>query len=190
VSTRRAAYAVTTPLLAAGWLCAHALGYRLTISDSHERAHALAASGHGYLAVWPVLIALGVAAGLAGLALVALRGHPRQAPWLLALLPAAGFAVQEHLERLISDGGLPIDAALEPSFLTGLLLQAPFALAALLLARALLAGADALGQRLLAAPPVPRFRRPSRRAPRSAFLPRLAPLVLGRSERGPPALPA
>ena len=66
--------------------------------------------------------------------------------WLLGVLPLVGFAVQEHLERLLHDGPLWA-TALEPVFLLGLLLQLPFALGAALLARALARLADVIGGR-------------------------------------------
>ena len=64
------------------------------------------------------------------------------------LLPPITFALQEHAERLLHSGHLPLAAALEPTFLIGLALQLPFALAALAIARLLLSLADRLGMAL------------------------------------------
>ena len=62
---------------------------------------------------------------------------------VFALLPAAGFVVQEHLEHFLASDSVPYELALEPTFITGLALQLPFALGALLLA----GGLSALGYR-------------------------------------------
>jgi hypothetical protein len=95
--------------------------------------------------------------------------------------------VQELVEHGVHAGGSPLGAALEPTFLVGLLLQLPFALAALLVARALLALGGAI-RRLLGA--TPRLALPGL-APAPVGipeLPRIAALALGYGERGPPPL--
>jgi hypothetical protein len=185
------AWVLAACLAAVGSATAHALAYATVAPRDAERASLLAATGHAYLAWVP--FALGGLAALALVAVVALardaarRNRSRPVPsWRLALLPFVGFAVQEHAERLASGGGFPLHAALEPAFLVGLALQIPFALAALALARALLAFADDVGL-ALAGPPrrprlVPLLARPAE-APPPARLPALA---VGLGRRGPP----
>jgi len=105
------------------------------------------------------------------------------------LLPLVGFSVQEHLERVIHLGEIPTAAAIEPTFLLGLALQLPFALAAFALARLLLRAADHVGRALRARPPHPRVRpRGHAVRPRPVALPLQRVAGLGYTERGPPAL--
>lgn len=138
---RRAAWLISVPLAVGSWLGAHWLAYWL-VSPGEEQHMALHAEhGHGYLGYTPALVIWGFALVLAGLALCVgegLRGsRPSKPPLrLFALLPPAGFAVQEHLERLLGTGGIPHDLVTEPTFLVGLALQLPFALGAVLLAYA------------------------------------------------------
>lgn len=188
----RIAWLLAFALTVAGWLTAHELAYRLAMPHPHARDAALAETGHAYLAygslaaVLCLMFALLCTAGL----VVRPRSHeppPRTLLIAFALLPPLGFALQEYLERLVTTGELPHAAALEPTFLVGILLQIPFALAALLAARALVSFARALARRL-----------GSRRRPKlvsvalawpvlsDAHRPRLSVLALGRPERGPP----
>jgi hypothetical protein len=139
VERLRPAWLLGLPLLAVGWLSAHALAYELVPAEEH---------GHGYLAQAPLFLTLCAATvGVALAARIAGR-HGRTLPrWLAGGLPLLGFAVQEHLERGLALGALPWETALEPVFLLGLVLQLPFALAAFLVARALTALADAVAAR-------------------------------------------
>ena len=107
--------------------------------------------------------------------------------WWFFALPLIAFAVQEHLERLLHSGHLPLAAVLEPTFVVGLALQVPFGLAALALARIIFACADELADSL-PPPPRPRSTRPlTIPLPVASFaLPRISAIALGRSERGPP----
>jgi len=108
--------------------------------------------------------------------------------WLFALLPPAGFAVQEHLERLFHTGSIPYATTLETVFLVGVLLQLPFALAAYLAARALVSLAVAVVEHLRA-PYRPRLVSLSLTVPVSLRLPALRGLVRsgGLGGRAPPA---
>lgn len=172
-----------------GSLAAHALAYRIVDPGSAQRAADLAATGHGYLAYAPAALAGCVAlllAALVGQTVRSVRRRlPARVPWQIALVPVLGFAVQEHLERFLA--GAPVAAIVEPTFLVGLALQLPFALGALLLARALVRTAARIGQTLI---------RPLAEPPRSAHaplgaavaLPRVRPLAFGTSGRGPPRL--
>jgi hypothetical protein len=155
-----------------------------------------AVSGHGYLGYAPALALWGLALLVAGLLLCAregLRGRRPSPPpvRLFVLLPPVGFVVQEHLERLVGSGGISHELVLEPTFLVGLALQLPFALAALLLAHALNAlgfGVGSALSRWLA------FRRPApvvapslSRLPASPTLVTSSVLALGHGPRAPPA---
>jgi hypothetical protein len=185
---------VAIPLMAAGSLTAHELSYWLVAPDLSTREELLAATGHGYLEYAPLALAilslLGVL-GLVGRVVASLRGGSRHAPspWMFFLLPPLGFALQEHLERLLHSGELPLAASIEPTFILGLALQLPFALAALALARLLLVAAERLGVAL--AQKLPSRRRLWQKPPVAwidQHLPRLAPVALGYTERGPPLL--
>jgi hypothetical protein len=122
------AWLAAAPVIAAGVLVAHELAYRVTATPTGSR--------HAYLEHAPqVLVALTVV----GVALAALtRSSPTPRLWVFPLAGSAAFALQEHLEAVAHTGGLPFLMS-SPAFLVGLLLQLPFAVAAWLLARALLA---------------------------------------------------
>jgi hypothetical protein len=161
-----APWLVSLPFMAAGCLAAHSLAYHLTSASD---------AGHGYLTFAPLIVGLLAAVAVVG---VLRRGRSRSPLWFAALPPLA-FVVQEHAERLEL-------VATEPAFLVGLLLQLPFALAALVAARAFVGLADRVLDALAA-------RRTTRRravvtaAPVSVDLPRRSPLAASRSSRAPPA---
>jgi hypothetical protein len=164
---RGAPWLVSVPFMAMGCLAAHALAYHL-VSNSKER--------HGYLAFAPLFLGI-----LGALAVVgAVRRRRTHSPVFFALLPPLAFTVQEHAERLQL-------VATEPAFLVGLALQLPFALAALVAARAFLSLADLVADVFATRPPVRRAPAPPAPAVRLAA-PR-ARLVSGpRSSRAPPAV--
>jgi hypothetical protein len=193
VSRRRLSWLVAVPLMVAGSLSAHELAYWLVTPDPGARALALAETGHSYFEQLPLALGVLTALAIAGLAARALPflGARGRGPstWLFFVLPPLGFAVQEHLERLLHSGAFPLDAALEPTFLVGLALQLPFALAALAVAKALVAGADRLAEAFASRPPTSRSRATSLPSPAPApGPPRIAALALGYAERGPPSL--
>lgn len=185
------------PLAAVGWLSAHAGAYLLVAPDPEQRSQLLSGSGHGYLVAAPLIVACAITLVVAALALAILDGlrgayRARVAAWPAALVPPLGFAAQEHLERLIELNAFPFGVVLEPVFLVGLALQLPLALAAVMLARALLALGHLIGRALAA-----RRRSARRRAhPGSWRLPAwlgpkpVRPLATGHGERAPPALSA
>jgi hypothetical protein len=149
----RPAWLLSLALAAGGALAAHGLAYRLAEPDPERRHHLLEESGHSYLdfrLVGSLLVALALV-GFAGRVLAG--GHRAGSPplWCFALAPPLGFACQEHAEHALTQS-LSAGTPLEPVFIMGLALQLPFALAAFLVARALLAAADALLVRLGSAP--------------------------------------
>ena len=185
----RAAWLLSLGLLMGGWAAAHGLAYRIVIPGEEERRHALETAGHGYLDPAP-LVSLSLTLVVLGLGSCLLRGRDvTPAPWVFALLPPLAFALQEHLERLLHDGHFPYAAALEPTFGIGLLLQLPFALAALLFARGLLVLTGALVRRLRRAGVDRRLgvRATRRPVPRTAPA-RIGLLALGHGQRAPPDL--
>jgi hypothetical protein len=136
----RLPWLLVLPLMTAGCLGAHSVAYRLVEPEGAEAAH-------GYLALAPFALAVGLALGAAAAVRSAFTGRTQASGPLsvFALLPPLAFTLQEHLEEAFLAGALPLDTALEPAFLVGLVLQLPFALAALVVARALLRAADAVG---------------------------------------------
>jgi hypothetical protein len=155
MARRRGVWLLSLTLAAVGWLTAHSLAYVFVAPEAEHRSDLHAEAGHGYLGAAPVLVACALTLLLAGVAMAiheGVRGAPRAQVgiWPLALVPPLGFAVQEHLERLIELNAFPFGAALEPTFLVGMALQLPFAIAALALARRLLVLGHAAGARIAA----------------------------------------
>jgi hypothetical protein len=197
MNRRTAAWAIALPLAVASWLGAHCLAYALVSPRAEEQIWLHAEHGHAWLGYTPALAVWGLALLVAGLVLCAgdgLRGRRPSGPpvRLFALLPPVAFAVQEHLERLLSSGSIPHDLVAEPTFLVGLALQLPFAVAALLITRALYALAFGLGRALAGALALGRPGRSGppalRRRPASAMLVSPSVLALGHGQRAPPAL--
>jgi hypothetical protein len=195
MSRRGVVWLLTLPLAIVGSQLAHNVAYRLTTPNEAGRTHELAASVHSYLTYAPA--ALGICAVLVVLSLahelgqlLARRSRPPSRPSALsfALLAPGIFVAQEHFERLFHDGVFPLHVVLELSFLVGLVLQLPFAVAAYVLARLLLRAVRSLG-RWLATSARRRLagHAPSRPAT-CTFVPRVPALALGYGSRGPPAL--
>jgi hypothetical protein len=193
---RRLTWVVWLPLVVAPWLGAHCLAYLLVPPHGSDLGHMQAAE-HAYLVYGaPILVACGITLLLAGVVLrvgEGLRARPRTEPQLrlFLLLPPLGFIVQEHLEALIGSGAIQFDVALEPTFLAGLALQLPFALAALLLTRALYAIGYGLGRVLARRFAIPRTVGSATRLlvelPPSPTLVTPSVLALGHGQRAPPA---
>ena len=192
MSRRVVVWLVSVPLAVLGSQVAHELAYRLVTPGAEERAHALSASGHAYLTYAPILLAvcsvlvvLGLAGELAHLLNGGGDGSKRPSPAVFASLAPAIFAFQEHFERVFHDGAFPWDEVVRPTFVVGLLLQAPFALAAYLVARGVLGAVRSLA-RLLGLQPRRVGERVAARAPARPFVPGPPALALGYGSRGPP----
>jgi hypothetical protein len=138
VNLSKVAWLVSLPLSAAGMLLAHESAWELV-----EHDHA-AGEGHGYLQYAAVLGALILAALVVGATAQLIRGvsgagiaRPPSA-WVFATVPIIGFLLQEHLEHLVASRELDIGFFVSAPFLLGLVLQLPFAFAALFVARLIL----------------------------------------------------
>ena len=194
MSRPRIAWLACLALMAFGSVFAHALAYKFA-APAHG-SHAGMNHPH-QTGVFPhVELCLAVCGAAALLILAAsLFGRFRAsralvAPlWVFALVPPAGFVVQEHLEHALQTGALPLTAFAEPTFALGLVLQAPFALAAFVLARALLALAQALVERLRAGPALRLVAtEPTLLPALPAGVPRFSALASGHGQRAPPLL--
>jgi hypothetical protein len=187
--SRITTWLLTAPILVVGLFAGHELGYRLALTNPEARGEALEETGHSYFAYVPYLAASLAAVAILALGLrvrAALGGRDRAThSWSFAVLPPLSFVLLEASER-VRQGDLALETLLAPEVLFGLALQLPFAVAALLVARALLKLADAVGAAL---------RRPSEwrprpslltRVPTGAVLPRLRVSALAYGARGPP----
>jgi hypothetical protein len=137
------------------------------------------------LAICGVLVVLALASEFVNALTPRRTARPSLLPF--AVLAPAIFASQEHIERLLQDGVFPWSAALDATFLVGLLLQLPFAALAYFLARLMLGVVRSIRRRLSNPPPRPR----ALEAPVSRFTlhvarPRVGILALGYGSRGPP----
>lgn len=184
---RGLSWLLALPLVLAGSQLAHAVAYRVAVPDSHERAHLLAATGHRYLEYAPLVAGLCSATVVVALALH-VRGNAgaRLRAWPFALLPLLTFVAQEHLERLLH-GGSVSGIAVEPTFVVGVVLQIPFGLIALLIARALLRAAERVATALRGST-APRLRPIAVRVRTFESPFRAVLLVAGSGVRGPPPL--
>jgi hypothetical protein len=143
---------------------AHALAYRVVFPQASLRGSVLAATGHAYASWLPLVLALGGAVMVVGVAAavvdVVRGGTVRElGAGAFAALPPLAFALQELLELSLHTGHLAWHAFAAPTFLPGLALQLPFALLAFVVTRLLLRVAVKVG-RILA--------RPNRPAPTDA----------------------
>jgi hypothetical protein len=96
----------------------------------------------------PLAAALGAALLLYAVCSVATSAPAaRRLPRLMfACLPPLAFALQEHVEYIVGHGQVPWTLVIDPIFVSGLLLQIPFAVAAYLLARLLVEVAAAIAE--------------------------------------------
>jgi hypothetical protein len=150
---------VTLPIAVVGCETAHAVGNLVFgTADGDTGPFALGSGREADLVtLLASLAAVSVALGLSGRAAGSWTTHRTAAARLpFALLPPAAFVLQEHIETVVHTGASPFATALHPTFLAGLLLQIPFALAGYSIARGLVRLAD--GVRAL----IGRWQRPAR----------------------------
>jgi hypothetical protein len=190
---RGAAWGVALPLALVGSEGAHTAAYALVYPQAHARALTLFATGHAYLRSLPLLLAAAGAAVLVSLVVAATdaaRGRPaRHVPaWAFALVPPVGFALQELLELSLHTGTFGWRAVLAPTFLPGLLLQVPFALAAYGAARLLLRTAEQVGRALAPSPAAAAAAEPRVAGRPAGLVTRIA--AAGRHCRAPPRVAA
>jgi hypothetical protein len=181
--------------MAAGSMGAHAVSYLVvsarTTENAGEASERASSSGPSYVVLFlGIVAATAIVAACARLLLA--RARVRRAgsvsPWLFFVLPPLAFAAQELAERLLHAEALPFQSALEPRFLLGLLLQLPFGLLALLVARALLRVVERIANGLARRPRLRLAASAPSRPRQSVELPRIPSLALGYAERGPPTL--
>jgi hypothetical protein len=190
---RSLAWVVSVAVTSISTLGGHFLTYRLSYADERVRAHALEASGHGYFAYAPLFLSVCggalAAALLLSIGAAARSGPARRLPWWpFVALPAFVFVAQEHLERFVHHGDLPLDLLGQPPFLIGLALQIPLGFAAAEVVRALLAAADTIGTVLRARRPVHHgaaLEAPLNLARRDGVAP-IPALATGHAGRAPP----
>ncbi|MGH9920744.1 MAG: hypothetical protein ACRD6W_17970 [Nitrososphaerales archaeon] len=173
---------------------AHWLAFRLVYPNPYERGLVLQQTGHSYFSWLPLVAAIGCALLFSALVLhgknASRSGVGSAGPGLsrFAVLPPLTFALQEHLERLISSGTV-LGVVLEPTFMLGVALTLPFTLVAYLVARLLLGVAERVGQ-AIGFGRTARFRRlvgiAVRPFPGFVFTPRVAVIAAGHAERCPP----
>jgi hypothetical protein len=190
---RGLAWLFALPLMLAGSQAAHVLAYRWVYPSSDVRLHALFVTGHGYLDRLPFVLAAGGAVALVALVFAATdaaRGrHVERLPAAaFALLPPVAFVLQEVLERSVHSGTFVWQAVEAPTFLPGLVLQLPFAVAAYLVARLLLRAAEQAGRALAAPSRRPVFTITPQRPPKPVSACRRSPLAHRLAQRGPPPL--
>jgi hypothetical protein len=150
---RSLAWLVAVPLMLGGSQFAHAVAYRIAYPQAHVRMVRMLATGHAYLAWFPLALGAASACVLVALACTALdaaRGRPAQAlpAAAFALLPPVAFALQEVLELSLHTGTFAWRAVLAPTFVPGLLLQLPVAALVYAAARLLLRAAERIGSAL------------------------------------------
>lgn len=133
-----AAWFVSLPLSAIGLLLAHEFAWGFA-SHEHE-----ARASHGYLQYAALFTVLAVAAALVAATVHLVRavatGDVAKAPSarVFAAVPLTAFVLQEHAEHVLRARELEISHFASTPFVVGLLLQLPFALAALFVARLIL----------------------------------------------------
>ena len=177
-------------LAAVGSLAAHWLGYLPHVAEGGREVEA-APEPAPHLPLLAGLLAALLLVSLANQAWQMIRRRPPRplAPGWFVAVPPLGWAVQEAAERRLHVESFPFDAAREPAFAKGLLVQLVFGLLAFLLARLLLACVRKL-LRLPRASAWPTLHRSSAGVggtPRPAAVrPRQLALALGDYERGPP----
>lgn len=185
----RLAWFVTLPIAIIGCQSAHAVTNMLLGTPERARGELLLGHGPGAGLAPPLAcIALTVvAAGLAGRAAGSWSTqHAASARLPFAVVAPMLFIVQEHVETVLHTGAAPIGTMIEPTFLPGLLLQIPFAIAGYAIARALIRLADGVRGLIGSRRRVPRRSAAPAKRPVSIAAPRTERSRWAYSGRAPP----
>ena len=171
-----------------GWAGAHAVAHR-AVMDEASMAEPTGAAA--YLSYLPTSLVLCLALALPLAAGAALggrwRGTPARSLWLFGLVPVFGFVGHSAEPFLFGDGAFTELAALVPVALVGLLIQIPFALVAVGLARRILWLAEGLARALAGPRTASSVPEPEARPRAYSFdLPAFS-LDHSATERGPPS---
>jgi len=186
------------PLLLAlsglGWAAAHALAHRVVNPGEIVPG---APGIHGYLSYLPVPLALCVALALPlGAGVICglhWRGASLRSLWPFALVPVLGYLGHALFEPLVAgsatlSGTSATAVHLTPVALVGLLVQIPFALAAVALGRQILALAETVSRWLIGPRVAVGSREPERHAPARSARARAFRLDRAHGQRAPPSL--
>ena len=191
VRGRRLAVPVLLALSGLGWAAVHGVAHRAVMSEPAMPADAIA----DYLSYLTTSVALCLALALPLAAGVVTgrrwRGSSIRSLWLFGLVPVLGFVGHTVVEPLLGGTALgSSSASLAPIALVGLLIQIPFALVAVGLARHALWLAETLA-RASARPMRPSFPAgtPGHERPRASHAPAFR-LDLAHAGRSPPLLQA
>jgi hypothetical protein len=144
---RCALWLVTVPIVFVGIEGGHALA-NATFGAPQETKELFASqsSGSGLVPLLGLIAFVLVMLGLACRSSFKcwFPGRARSVALPFALLPPVSFALLELVEAAVSHGTVPWSEAVRPTFLFGLVLQLPIALAGYALARLLLRASDAV----------------------------------------------
>ena len=184
---RRFAVPVLLALSGLGWAAAHAVAHKAVMAEAAMPA-AVLDRYLNYLATSVALcfaLALPLAAG--ALAGKRWKGASLRSLWLFGFVPVLGFLAHTATEPLLSGAGTGASfASLAPIALVGLLVQIPFALVAVGLARRILWLAEDLARVLARPRTVASVAEPEARPRARSRNTRAFSLDLPASERGPP----
>lgn len=191
VSGRRFVVPALLGLSGLGWAAVHALAHRAVMPE-HAMPDDATAAYASYLTT-SMALCLALALPLAAGVVIGRqwRGASLRSLWLFGLVPVLGFVAHALLELVFGGTGhAPSVSALTSIALVGLLIQIPFALVAVGLARHVLWLAESLA-RALAAPPGSPVPAPAvaHERPGATHAPAFR-LDLSHTERGPPPLAA
>ncbi len=170
-----------------GWAGAHAVAHRAVMSDDAMAPTGVAA----YLSYLPTSLVLCLALALPLAAGAAVGGRWRgtsiRSFWLFGLVPIFGFVGHSAEPLLLGDGSVAQLGGIVPVALVGLLIQIPFALVAVGLARRILWLAEGLARALAGPYTASSVPEPEARPRAYSFVPPAFSLDHSATERGPPS---
>lgn len=184
---RRLAVPCVLALSGLGWAGAHAVAHRAVMDEgSMTQPNGVAA----YLSYLPTSLVLCLALALPLAAGAAVGGRWRgtsvRSLWFFGLVPVFGFLGHSTESFVVGDGALSQLGALIPVALVGLLIQIPYALVAVGLARRVLWLAEGLARALAGPRTTLRVAEPMARLRVESCNTQAFSLDLSASERGPP----